>query len=529
MVVLHVLFEHAVGYSLYRIKEFEDVGNMMPQVEQAVNDSVKFMKAVQMVAFKGFESAAESLNNTNAVSEGIMTETLENFLVASGFTSGSTMGTLGVGCSMLGQAIKEGLGVTVLHTGIVPEVVRGIRQFLPSYIKGLSFAGMKQAELGLGHSYSRSKVKFNVNRVDNMIIQSIAINDQMDKDINTFAMRMREWYSYHFPELTRVVDDHYQYARLVKAIGDRSLITDEHLEQILEIVQDDHKAEEIMNAARMSMGTDINSSDLDNILMFTNNVINLTTYRRNMTGYLSKTMNNVAPNLGTVIGDQVAARLISQAGSLTKLAKLPASTVQILGAEKALFRALKTKGNTPKYGLIFNSTFIGRANTADKGRISRFLANKCSIASRIDCFSETLTSTFGEVLKGQVEERLKFYETGDIPRKNLEVMAEAQEAHASSAKKLEKAARKRKREQDKEAGITNGENGHDETMENGQEDAPAEKKAKKKKKDKKEKKGNATVSCVEELKVDLEEMEEEAADQSITKKKKKKNKNRESI
>jgi len=119
--------------------------------------------------------------------------------------------------------------------------------------------------------------------------------------------------------------------------------------------------------------------------------------------------------------------LISRAGSLTNLAKYPASTVQILGAEKALFRALKTRSNTPKYGLLFHSTFIGRAAMKNKGRISRFLANKCSIASRIDCFSEVPVATFGEHLRKQVEDRLKYFETGDIPAKNLDVMHLAEE------------------------------------------------------------------------------------------------------
>jgi len=116
--------------------------------------------------------------------------------------------------------------------------------------------------------------------------------------------------------------------------------------------------------------------------------------------------------------------LISHAGSLTNLAKYPASTVQILGAEKALFRALKTKGNTPKYGLIFHSSFIGKANARNKGRISRYLANKCSIASRIDCFSDFQTTLFGEKLKEQVEERLAFYDKGTAPRKNIAMMQE---------------------------------------------------------------------------------------------------------
>ena len=128
--------------------------------------------------------------------------------------------------------------------------------------------------------------------------------------------------------------------------------------------------------------------------------------------------------MGALIGDIIAARLISHAGSLTNLAKYPASTVQILGAEKALFRALKTKGNTPKYGLIFHSTFIGKANARNKGRISRYLANKCSIASRIDCFSDFQTTLFGEKLKEQVEERLAFYDKGTAPRKNIAMMQE---------------------------------------------------------------------------------------------------------
>lgn len=109
---------------------------------------------------------------------------------------------------------------------------------------------------------------------------------------------------------------------------------------------------------------------------------------------------------------------------MTNLAKVPASTVQILGAEKALFRALKTKGNTPKYGLIYHSTFIGRADAKNKGRISRYLANKCSIATRIDSFSDQPCRLYGEKLREQVEERLKFYETGAAPRRNLDVMNE---------------------------------------------------------------------------------------------------------
>lgn len=173
-------------------------------------------------------------------------------------------------------------------------------------------------------------------------------------------------------------------------------------------------------------------------------------------------MNAVAPNLTSLIGEMVGSKLISHSGSLINLAKYPASTIQILGAEKALFRALKTRGKTPKYGLIFNSTFIGRAGQKNKGRISRYLANKCAIAARIDSFSEkSQTTAFGEKLKEQMEERLNFLATGAKPKKNKDAMKEVLDelkaeglyydgngSNAIAAKKSDKKKdKKRKREE----------------------------------------------------------------------------------
>merc|ERR1711990_1333604 len=203
------------------------------------------------------------------------------------------------------------------------------------------------------------------------------------------------------------------------------------------------------DAAKASMGMDISALDMHNIISFTDRVISLAEYRKSLHDYLSSKMSKVAPNLSSLIGEMVGARLISHAGSLTNLAKYPASTVQILGAEKALFRALKTKGNTPKYGLIFHSSFIGRAGSKNKGRISRFLANKCSIASRIDCFSEVSTKLFGEKLKEQVEDRLKFYESGDLPKRNVDAMQEAIAAVKEEADAFEEVKHKKKKKDKK--------------------------------------------------------------------------------
>merc|ERR1712209_129756 len=226
-------------------------------------------------------------------------------------------------------------------------------------------------------------------------------------------------------------------------------LSEETIAALEEVVMGSAKAKAVVDASKTSMGMDISQVDLMNIDMFANRVVALADYRKMVSNYLQDKMASVAPNLATLIGETVGARLISHAGSLTNLAKYPASTVQILGAEKALFRALKTKGNTPKYGLIFHSSFIGRAGSKNKGRISRFLANKCSIASRIDCFSEVSTKLFGEKLKEQVEDRLKFYESGDLPKKNVDAMQEAIAAVKEEASAFEEVKHKKKKKDKK--------------------------------------------------------------------------------
>uniref|UniRef100_A0A182QGE3 Nucleolar protein 56 n=1 Tax=Anopheles farauti TaxID=69004 RepID=A0A182QGE3_9DIPT len=462
---LYVLYEHAAGFGLFSVKEFEEIGMILPQVEASILDLSRFNSIVKLVGFHPFKTAVAALNNVNAISEGLLPDDLSAFLDTTlPKSTGKKSVTLGVADAKLGAAIAEALNVQCSHIGAVPEILRGIRHHFPQMVKGFTNQSAAVAQLGLGHSYSRCKVKFNVHRSDNMIIQSIALLDQLDKDVNTFSMRIREWYSYHFPELMKVVSDNYMFAKVAHFVKDRKSLTAESLPALEEILMDSEKAQAVLDAAKMSMGMDISVIDLLNIEMFAKRVINLSDYRQQLASYLHSKMNNVAPNLQALIGDQVGARLISKAGSLTNLAKYPASTVQILGAEKALFRALKTKSNTPKYGLLFNSSFIGRANAKNKGRISRFLANKCTIASRIDCFTETPSTVFGEALKQQVEDRLKFYEQGTTPRKNLDVMKEAMEQVLEQQKTTDSSAKKKKNKRKQEdTNGTEATNGTDET------------------------------------------------------------------
>ncbi|WVW85598.1 hypothetical protein I302_107636 [Kwoniella bestiolae CBS 10118] len=436
----HILFEGASGYALFTVSMQEEIAAKSKQLQESINDITIFSRMIQLASFLPFTSAAQALENANDVSEGILNPHLKNLLNlivpnnAGKSNKKQSAILLGVAERGLAGAIQGELGIPCDTSERALELIRGVRLHQEKILikGGMQKGDVAVAQLGLGHSYSRGKVKFNVNRSDNMIIQAISLSDQLDKDLNTFSMRVREWYGWHFPELYKLVPDAHQYATLAVLIGDRTKITEDLLEEMQAILDDDEtRARNVLDAARASMGSDINEIDLINISNFAERVVKLAEYRKSLRRYLVEKMNVVAPNLSALIGETIAARLISHAGSLTNLAKYPASTVQILGAEKALFRALKTKGNTPKYGLIYHSTFIGRAGTKHKGRISRFLANKCSIACRIDCFSDVPTNKFGEALRAQVEERLNFFETGAPVSKNSEAIQKALTAIAA--------------------------------------------------------------------------------------------------
>ncbi|KAG0369606.1 snoRNP complex protein nop56, partial [Mortierella sp. AD032] len=329
--VNYFLYESSSGYALFERLESEEIGSKLADVCDAATDLTKFGKMVKLKSFAPFKSAAHALENMNDVSEGIMNDHLKAFLEMNLPKPGKkSKVVLGVTEKSLAGSIKEGLGYECDASEIVLDLVRGVRLFGDKLLKQLKEGDLERAQLGLGHSYSRGKVKFNVHRSDNMIMQAIALLDQMDKDVNTFAMRMREWYSWHFPELVKIVNDNYKFAKLAKLIKNKSDLSESQLEALEEITGDANQAQQILDAARASMGTDIAEIDMINIENFAKRVIDLADYRKKLHEYLISKMNNVAPNLSALIGEMVGARLISHAGSLTNLSKYPASTVQIL-------------------------------------------------------------------------------------------------------------------------------------------------------------------------------------------------------
>ncbi|KIW02741.1 uncharacterized protein PV09_05813 [Verruconis gallopava] len=435
MTVEYLLHESSVGYAVFKVlMQGDTIGQRLKEYQKKSQDLATFGKMIELVSFAPFQGAAHALENANDLSEGIA----NNYLIAVLETnlpaaSKKKKVILGVTDKNLAASIQQALPHVACETAetteVVADLLRGIRMYSEKLLKQLQEGDVERAQLGLGHAYSRAKVKFSVQKNDNHIIQAIATLDHLDKAVNQFAMRCREWYSWHFPELVKIVSENMAYARLVLFIGDKQNLSQDSLHDLAALVNDDQAiAQSIIDAAKASMGREISEQDLEHVQTFARRTVRLAECRKKLQGYLAEKMSQVAPNLAALIGDVIGARLISKAGSLTNLSKYAASTVQILGAEKALFRALKTKGNTPKYGLIYHSSFIGRAGAKNKGRISRFLANKCSIASRIDNFSEVPSTRFGEALRRQVEERLEFYATGAAPTKNEVAMKSAMDS-----------------------------------------------------------------------------------------------------
>merc|ERR1740133_265156 len=374
-------------------------------------------KTVKLKAFHKFEDTAEAVQSATALVEGKLSSGMKKFLKKS-VVSKELKDQLAVADAKLGGAIKEKLSIPCIWDESIMQLMRGLRSQIEELVDAASASEMKSMAIGLAHSLSRYKLKFSPDKVDTMIVQAIGLLDDLDKELNTYAMRLREWYGWHFPELGKIVPDHQMYAKALMKMGVRTSCKSLDFSDILP----EEVELEMKDAAEISMGTEVSEDDIANILQLCDQVVSLSEYRAQLWDYLRNRMQAIAPNLTVVVGELVGARLIAHAGSLMNLAKQPASTVQILGAEKALFRALKTKHDTPKYGLIYHASLVGQAQPKHKGKISRVLAAKCALGIRVDALTdetaEQVDTTIGYEGRAKVEARLRQLEGGSIGASN---------------------------------------------------------------------------------------------------------------
>ena len=244
------------------------------------------------------------------------------------------------------------------------------------------------------------ELKEAVARRDMMIVHAVHVLEDLDKQINMVYTRCREWYGLHFPELAEIVDDLEDYLRIVAEIGARRNFDEEGLERIV----GPKLAVQIMERVRNSVGADLSPEDEERVKDVAREGLRLIQLRKEQERYIEELMSAEAPNLSAVAGPILGAKLISMAGGLEKLARLPASTIQVLGAEKALFRFFRTGRGAPKHGIIFQSPLIHGSPKHLRGKIARALAATIAIAAKIDYFTR---EDRGAELREKLEKRLQ--------------------------------------------------------------------------------------------------------------------------
>ncbi|SNX84272.1 Nucleolar protein 58 [Melanopsichium pennsylvanicum] len=416
--MVKVLFETAVGFCLFNVSDSSKLESTK-NLHESLDSAQAATNLLKLSAIHRFTNTAEAVEDISAINEGKMSKSLKKFLTDEIVdVKGKDKENLIVAESKLASNIAKKLGIQVTYDSELLDLYRGIRENLATLLSSssddasLDPRDLNTMSLGLSHSLSRYKLKFSPDKVDTMVVQAIGLLDDLDKEINIYAMRVKEWYGWHFPEMGKIITDNLAYSKVIRAMGFRTNASATDFSEILpEEIEETLKA-----AAEISMGTEISETDLEHIWSLCDQVISITQYRTQLYQYLQNRMAAIAPNLTALVGDLVGARLISHAGSLMNLAKHPASTVQILGAEKALFRALKTKHDTPKYGLIYHTSLVGQAPQKLKGKMARMVATKASLSIRLDALADAETKggegapTVGIEARAKLESRLRALE-----------------------------------------------------------------------------------------------------------------------
>lgn len=254
---------------------------------------------------------------------------------------------------------------------------------------------------------SSMKVKETSEKLDIHLVQAVNTLDEMDEIINTISTRIREWYGLHFPELDYLLQNIITYSNIVRDAGSRENISKELLTK-LEVPE--KKIEMIQLAVSKSQGGDLTIESSESLKVLASQVIKLSELRTNLSSTIENLMETLAPNLKNILTATIGARLIAKAGSLAKLAQMPSSTIQIIGAEKALFRALKTGARPPKHGLLFQHTSVNSAPKWQRGKIARAMSSKIAIAVRIDVYrNASLDSSLLDKLTKRIETIQKIY------------------------------------------------------------------------------------------------------------------------
>jgi nucleolar protein 56 len=305
---------------------------------------------------------------------------------------------------MLARVLSKIDGITVRIAD--DGVAKWFRENLGEYLKQLNIVKSREEISSFRYDVairlSRAKLSAASEEQDLLVKNAIDAIDEIDKAINVLVMRAREWYSIHHPSLSEIVQDQDQFALILKSCCGKKNMTRECLRKV---GLQESIIEQIMKTLMSDIGPDLKDPDLAIIQSLARTIDELNGARRELESYVTTVMEEISPNITALVGSLIGARLISLAGSLKELARKPSSTIQVYGAEKALFRSLKTGADPPKHGIIYRVPEINSAPYWQRGKIARALAGKLSIAARIDAYADRkVGETLRESFLSRVEE-----------------------------------------------------------------------------------------------------------------------------
>ncbi|ABW98161.1 nop5 (nucleomorph) [Hemiselmis andersenii] len=387
---MFLLFENPTGYSLIK-------RNFLKEKKEK-NFSLEFHSIYQ------FQTRWEAMKSTQKLIKGKVPKNLIKF-IKNNLISNCV---LVVNDNRLKNSLKKKLGENIFKIKKKNAIFRILRKNFSKLFNYGNPNKDKSKILSLTHSVFGEKIKIIGSKIDGMIIHAIRLFDEIEKSINSYSMRLREWYGWHFPELSSFISDNILFAKTVSLIETKNRVPFIDLSEFFS----PNLSTQIKEASQTSFGLDIFPDDLACILSLSGQIIAFFEFRVLLEKYIKNRMYSLAPNLSAIVGEKIGARLIAHCGSLINLSKYPASTVQILGAEKALFKALKNKNFTPKYGLIYHASLIIQSSNSLKGKISRITSAKASLSARIDALGENkYGGSIGLKNKKKIEQRARQLES----------------------------------------------------------------------------------------------------------------------
>lgn len=356
---------------------------MVVYVAECVLGVFAFDDDGQMLASKQFpRDAVEVAGRLASVQMGTPTEEHRD-LIAKLVEKGSRKFTLE--SELLVEKLREEFQRAKFEVELPNRAGELLRTKLKEIAKEVGFEEADKLAREVNLILTRQKLRAEAAERDKLVIQAIGVLNELDKFINILSGLIREWYSTHFPELDRLVLEHQTYLKLVLELGLREKFSQAAVKGAVELP--DENVTRIADAVESSLGVQFDELDIRVLQDCAREVFTLYKLREQVAEHIDGLMAQVAPNLRAVVGGSIGARLISLAGGLEKLARQPSSTLQVLGAEKALFRSLRGRAKPPKHGVIYQYPEVRGAPWKQRGKISRALAGKLSIAARVDAMS----------------------------------------------------------------------------------------------------------------------------------------------